>query len=1100
MPVTREAMLLDVFRRALSRAFDAAEGAEGGIDEDTQLDVDLILSAAEGEALDDLLSRADGPGEEEAGEDEEASGQTGQMEEGPEPSPTTPDGRTTAPRPVTLSALGDSPDPPDAPSRAEEAALEVLGEARKLARGASSSLTSLMTSSDPARATGALAGWVEAWRPRLASLLSEARLLGALRGALDAAELLDRGEQPDWQAPLEPEDWGRDPEGPYRLALVDEAASWLAGSGALAPPELAALASRARESADRQAAREADAVASRVRAAVARAVEQGSTLEEFRRELKQIPARTFLDPRRSETVFRTSVMQAYAHGQERLLSDPEVSNLYPYRLYSATHDPRTRPEHLAMERRGIQGTAVYRAEDPVFKLFAPPSGYNCRCVATPITVRQAAALGVREAQDWLATGHAPVRPAWVDMPPWRPDPGFGVTLALGEGQGECGEYEGGEGGEGGEGEGYDLARGDTDPANWERWQVRRGPRKGQWVWRNVNTHRLVEGERPGTTGVASTLDAAGRRKGVRAKPREERASVEDTEKQVKALLEGGEVTAEKVGETVESLLSLSVKDLRELRQRLMVKASGRKLEMARKIVERAARKGREQVTEEGKEAPDTGTVERSASDILRDASAGQGTSQKRAAVGGEYGPNGDWYPGGAFIATTEMPKQVRQKLQRLGEGRGVEVEPGKRETPGPGRMAIYDKLQPGWLYDPRAGDFLRSAQPWRDLDERERAGYESLLSRYRGGERWASVVDHPELASPRDVARMVAAGQAVPGAAMDRLPAELQAHMKKWAGTSAQGQPESAPSSIDDTSSTGYTSSGGEKPPEEAMSEKKFELPKRANGEIVRTGALSAITYRPTSGPLAGAELRGGFPKQHPEVGQVVVYTRAMNQEAFQKAKLPANVHQVTVRVDDKPDLAELVADLGAEESAYREERRRERHAEWERTYKEPLERLEREEAELVARIPADHLRVEAKKTGDLDGDPIYEYSVQGVKVPWNLPGVVRHGTASATLPGAMNPFEVRDVRSVSRADFERWQAGEKAKRDEEQARQEEKRRAKQEKESAALERARATGQPVPVEHWTELVDDEANENSLDVVTRYVRPDGTFYTRRTPTH
>jgi hypothetical protein len=32
--------------------------------------------------------------------------------------------------------------------------------------------------------------------------------------------------------------------------------------------------------------------------------------------------------------------------------------------------------------------------------------------------------------------------------------------------------------------------------------------------------------------------------------------------------------------------------------------------------------------------------------------------QKRAAAGGEFGPNGEWYKGGAWIATTEEPKGV----------------------------------------------------------------------------------------------------------------------------------------------------------------------------------------------------------------------------------------------------------------------------------------------------------------------------------------------------------------------------------------------------------------------------------------------------------
>lgn len=33
--------------------------------------------------------------------------------------------------------------------------------------------------------------------------------------------------------------------------------------------------------------------------------------------------------------------------------------------------------------------------------------------------------------------------------------------------------------------------------------------------------------------------------------------------------------------------------------------------------------------------------------------------QKRAKIGGEFGPNGEWYKGGAFIATTDAPKSAK---------------------------------------------------------------------------------------------------------------------------------------------------------------------------------------------------------------------------------------------------------------------------------------------------------------------------------------------------------------------------------------------------------------------------------------------------------
>ena len=56
-----------------------------------------------------------------------------------------------------------------------------------------------------------------------------------------------------------------------------------------------------------------------------------------------------------------------------------------------------------------------------------------------------------------------------------------------------------------------------------------------------------------------------------------------------------------------------------------------------------------------------------------------GTGQLRAKSGGEVGPNGEWYPGGAFIATTEMPKMARAKRDKAAKGR-KEIEPYKYEA------------------------------------------------------------------------------------------------------------------------------------------------------------------------------------------------------------------------------------------------------------------------------------------------------------------------------------------------------------------------------------------------------------------------------------
>lgn len=155
-----------------------------------------------------------------------------------------------------------------------------------------------------------------------------------------------------------------------------------------------------------------------------------------------------------ENVFRTNTMSAYSKAQEEAVSHPVVSDAFPYATYYATHDARVRPEHLAMEKYsppkenwkgggpyGLDGTNVYRFDDPVFKAFRPPWHYNCRCSWVPTTVEQAAKKGVKEASDWLERAKAlakvqggsfyqylastaPSSPAHVNPPPFEVPPEF----------------------------------------------------------------------------------------------------------------------------------------------------------------------------------------------------------------------------------------------------------------------------------------------------------------------------------------------------------------------------------------------------------------------------------------------------------------------------------------------------------------------------------------------------------------------------------------------------------------------------------------------------------------------------------------------------
>jgi SPP1 gp7 family putative phage head morphogenesis protein len=144
-------------------------------------------------------------------------------------------------------------------------------------------------------------------------------------------------------------------------------------------------------------------------------VETGGTLRAFQRRVRA-EVGDALSPARIESVYRTQIMQAYSVGQRAVLSNPLITDEFPYLLWTATHDGRTRPEHLRMETWGQNGTAVYRADDPMFEMLYPPAGYNCRCHVIPLSLEDAARHGSREAQRWLRTGVPPASPLFARKP------------------------------------------------------------------------------------------------------------------------------------------------------------------------------------------------------------------------------------------------------------------------------------------------------------------------------------------------------------------------------------------------------------------------------------------------------------------------------------------------------------------------------------------------------------------------------------------------------------------------------------------------------------------------------------------------------------
>lgn len=164
----------------------------------------------------------------------------------------------------------------------------------------------------------------------------------------------------------------------------------------------------------------------RVRETLATDIAEGTSLDGFRTKLRQHLETSPIGPGHLETVYRTNVQAAFRDGRETLTSNPVVSEAFPYQEYIPLRDGRVRETHLALEKLGLDGTGVYRRDDPFWDRFTPPWDFNCRCGVNLLTIQKAAAKGVREAQEWLETGQPPLYPEWRDQAiPFPHNPGFG---------------------------------------------------------------------------------------------------------------------------------------------------------------------------------------------------------------------------------------------------------------------------------------------------------------------------------------------------------------------------------------------------------------------------------------------------------------------------------------------------------------------------------------------------------------------------------------------------------------------------------------------------------------------------------------------------
>jgi len=360
----------------------------------------------------------------------------------------------------------------------------ILNRSLQVAKGLSAAARKDLAAALKKGATGsgeAIVKFIEKYRVQLAKILTQTQIASVLEGAREVADkvptltefpgaipppptmepqkaikLIERLEKlpPDEQAediyklppaeqvyvtqaiavraapppvipPIVPQRVGGGEPEDIHFPIIDEAVRSLAERNVMDRQKYDALEASARAKAFTVANVQAEETLTKIRDSLAKNVEEGADYETWRKKVvEEVEPGTFMSDWHQETVFRTNVQTAFADGQEALLNHPLIRSGFPYRVYDAIHDDRVRHNHLALEKLGIQGTNVYRADDPVWHLFRPPWDYNDRCSATPITVRFASEKGIKEAQEWLESGVEPANKAFVPMPDFQPPPGF----------------------------------------------------------------------------------------------------------------------------------------------------------------------------------------------------------------------------------------------------------------------------------------------------------------------------------------------------------------------------------------------------------------------------------------------------------------------------------------------------------------------------------------------------------------------------------------------------------------------------------------------------------------------------------------------------
>ena len=155
---------------------------------------------------------------------------------------------------------------------------------------------------------------------------------------------------------------------------------------------------------------QADDMLADIRRAMDKAIAQGTTLDEFRRDIAPLLTDLGWADRgpgyvgwRTRVIYETNMRTAYAAGRYAEMTDPDVLAARPFWRYRHSGKRDARPQHKAWD--GL----VLRADDPFWQSHYPPNGWGCGCYVQSLGPRDLARAGKTGPDEAPPAGTRPYR-------------------------------------------------------------------------------------------------------------------------------------------------------------------------------------------------------------------------------------------------------------------------------------------------------------------------------------------------------------------------------------------------------------------------------------------------------------------------------------------------------------------------------------------------------------------------------------------------------------------------------------------------------------------------------------------------------------------